>query len=457
MSPSPSLPLCNDPFQTTLAYTGISSSAGTVWVQVPTATLCLQQGLNQRVPRANFSPMPKDLSRVQTVVIALMENRSFDHLLGYFGLPDSGHPRAARIDGIQHANLYYAHSPYPPRRITSAAIDPDPDHEREDIAIQINSLAGPMMGFVDSYRQHHPGADVGRVMEYCTNGYLNVTDFLARSGTICDNWFACLPASTLPNRLMASAGYAVVDHTPDGYLSELKDIIDETKQDLLYDWLERHGRSWRVYHSGSPFFMTVPRILAKYESDVQTQNYFRPIESLVDDFTNDNLPDVVFVEPLYQDDPRRGSAQATDDHAPASLYGGQRFLKVVHEALTANPSVWNRLVAVITYDEHGSFFDHVPPPALRTDPSPGSNWKGGRFDTLGMRVPTIVLCPFVQSGSLYEGVLDHTSILKFLGDLYGNGRHSESVDSRRVGNLADVLDDDLLSGAMPLPSLGPIP
>jgi phospholipase C len=178
---------------------------------------------------------------------------------------------------------------------------------------------------------------------------------------------------------------------------------------------------------------------------------------LVDDFTNDNLPDVVFVEPLYQDDPRRGSAQATDDHAPASLYGGQRFLKVVHEALTANPSVWNRLVAVITYDEHGSLFDHVPPPALRTDPSPGSNWKGGSFDTLGVRVPAIVLCPFVQSGSLYEGVLDHTSILKFLGDLYGNGSHSESVDSRRVGNLADVLDDDLLSGAMPLPSLGPIP
>src|SRR5262249_42456753 len=117
----------------------------------------------------------------------------------------------------------------------------------------------------------------------------------------------------------------------------------------------------------------------------------------------------------------------------------------------------NRLVAVITYDEHGSFFDHVPPPALRTDPSPGSKWKGGSFETLGVRVPTIVLCPFVQSGSLYEGVLDHTSILKFLRDLYVNGRHSERLVARRVGNLADVLDDDLLSGAMPLPSLGPIP
>ncbi len=122
-------------------------------------------------------------------------------------------------------------------------------------------------------------------MEYCTNGYLNVTDFIARNGTTCDNWFACIPASALPNPLMAMAGYTLVDHTPDGYLSELRDIFDETKQDLLYDdWLERYHRSWRVYHSGSSFFMTVPRIFVKYERDTDTQNYFRSIGSLIDDF-----------------------------------------------------------------------------------------------------------------------------------------------------------------------------
>lgn len=387
----------------------------------------------------------------------MMENRSFDHLLGYLGLPDSGHPKAARIEGVQHAKLYYAHTPYPPRPITTAVIDPDPPHERDDIAIQINSLAGLMRGFVESYRRHYPNADLGRVMEYCTNGYLNVTDFLARNGAICDNWFACLPASTLPNRLMATAGYAMVDRTPDGYLSDLKDAFEESKQDLLYDWLERHNRSWRIYHSGSPFFMTVPRMFARYESDVEDHNYFRPIGSLIDDFLNDDLPDVVFIEPLYQDDPRRGSAQATDDHAPASLYGGQRFLKIIHEALGVNPSVWKRLVAIITYDEHGSFFDHVPPPSIPTTPPEGSSWQGGSFQTLGVRVPAIVVSPFAQPGSLFEGVLDHTSILKFLGDLYGSGSFSTLVDARRVGNLAEVLDDGLLSGSSPLPSLPPIP
>ncbi len=88
--------------------------------------------------------MPKDLSRVQTVVVAMMENRSFDHILGYLGLPDSGHPLASRIEGIQHAQTYYAHDTYQPRPISSPSLTPDPPHERENIDTQINSILGPM-------------------------------------------------------------------------------------------------------------------------------------------------------------------------------------------------------------------------------------------------------------------------------------------------------------------------
>src|SRR5690348_11894505 len=131
--------------------------------------------------------MAKDLSRIQTVVITFLENRSFDHILGYLGLPDSGHPKAARIEGIQHALLYYAHEPYPPHRVTSASIDPDPPHEREDIAIQINSTWGTMKGFVTSYGRYYDSVDLGRVMGYCPNGYLASTDFLARQFCICED------------------------------------------------------------------------------------------------------------------------------------------------------------------------------------------------------------------------------------------------------------------------------
>jgi phospholipase C len=393
--------------------------------------------------------MAKDLSRVQTVVITFLENRSFDHILGYLGLPDSGHPKAARIEGIQHAQLYYAHEPYPPHPITSASIDPDPPHEREDVDLQINSRWGAMKGFVASYSRHYSNVDLGRVMEYCPNRYLPTTDFLARNSCICDNWFACLPASTLPNRLMAMSGYALIDHTPDGYLEIAENLFCDEPDDLVYDWLDARGISWRLYYSGTFFFMQMPRLAVKYEKDIQTQNFFRSISQLKDDFASGDVPQVVFVEPLYQDDPRRGTAQATDDHSPASLWGGQRFLKNVFEAVSANRSVWESLVWIATYDEHGSIFDHVRPPNIPTDPPPGAGYA--RFETLGVPVPAVLISPFVQPGDLYEGVLDHTSILKFLGEKFGNGRYTDLVDRRSVEAVSAAFRDELLTPGAALP------
>jgi phospholipase C len=397
--------------------------------------------------------VPKDLARVQTVVIAMLENRSFDHILGHLGLPDSGHPLAGRIEGIQHAQVYYAHDTYQPRPITGPSLTPDPPHERENIDMQINSILGPMHGFAQSYQSAYPSADAARVMEYCTHGYLPATEFLARNFAVCDNWFACLPASTLPNRLMAMSGYALMDHTPSGYLQITQNLFHDNPDDLVYDWLTARGIGWRVYYSGSFFFMQMPRILMLYEADVQAQNLFRPIDRLIGDFQSGDLPQVVFVEPLYEDDYRRGTAAASDDHPPASLYGGQRLLKIVYDALSAGDT-WNNLVAFITYDEHGSFFDHVRPPAIPTAPPPQAQYSIG-FNTLGVRVPGIVVSPFVQPASLCEGLLDHTSILKFLSEKFNGGRYTDLVDNRAVQSASVALDDDLLAtgSAGPPPSM----
>jgi phospholipase C len=390
--------------------------------------------------------MPKDLSRVQTIVIAMMENRSFDHLLGYLGLPGSGHPQQARIEGLQHALTYYAHDAYPPVPLQGLTLDPDPPHEREQIDTQINAPSGRMKGFVESYRPTYekysgaPNARLTGVMEYCMARDIPVTDFLARKFAICDDWFSCIPASTLPNRMMAMSGYTLVDHTPDGYLQEIGNIFRNNPPDMVYDWLDRKNVSWRIYYSGTFFFMQMPRLLAMYERSIQNPGQFRPIISLLDDFQRGDVTQVVFVEPLYQDDPRRGTVQATDDHAPASLVGGQRFLKILYEALK---SAWEGLVAIITYDEHGSFFDHVPPRPITTDPPPNASYANG-FKTSGVRVPAIVVSPFVATGSLYEGVMDNTSILKFLADKFSQGSYNQYVDPRPVGSVADVLNDDLL-------------
>jgi phospholipase C len=199
-----------------------------------------------------------------------------------------------------------------------------------------------------------------------------------------------------------------------------------------------------VYLGGySFFFMQMPRVLSLYEGDVQEQKLFRPIDRLIEDFQNGDLPQVVFIEPLYQDDFRRGSAAATDDHSPASLYGGQRLLKIVYEALSTR-AAWNNLVAFITYDEHGSFFDHVRPPAIATAPPSQALYTDG-FKTLGVRVPGIVVSPFVRTASLCEEILDHTSILKFLGEKFDAGRYTDLVDNRAVESASAALDDQLLA------------
>lgn len=386
-----------------------------------------------------------DLSRIQYVVIVYMENRSFDHILGYLNLPGN-HPKWDEIDGIFEAMKYYTGFAYPPHPLTTPNIDPDPPHERENIATQINSAPKKMRGFVDSYARAVQQCRGDAVMEYCGPKDIWVTDFLARNFAVCDRWHASLPASTLPNRLMAMSGYALVDHTPSGYLEMTHDLFTDDPDDLVYDWLTKRA-GWRVYYSGSFFFMQMPRVLKQYQADIQSQGLFRPISRLVQDFRNGDVAPVTFIEPLYQDDYRRNNQQATDDHSPAALFGGQRFLNIVWEAISS-PGIWENLFATISYDEHGSIFDHREPPALRTLPPPGASYKP--FETLGVRVPGIVVSPFVQPGSVFHDLFDHTSVLKFLGEKFGGGTYSKIVDPRPVASSSAVLEAALLDPKTPV-------
>jgi len=249
---------------------------------------------------------------------------------------------------------------------------------------------------------------------------------------------------------MAMSGYALVDHTPNGYMDYAKDLFYDNPNDLVYDWLESKGISWRLYYSGSFFFMQMPRMLVKYQKDFSLQNTFRPIHRLIDDFRNGDVAQVTFVEPLYYDDYRRNNQQATDDHSPAPLMGGQRFLKMVWEAVKS-PGVWENLLLLLSYDEHGSIFDHVMPPAIPTDPPPRAIYASA-FKTLGLRVPGIVISPFVEPGSICSELFDHTSLLKLLGDKFDGGRYSPLVDSRPVHSLSEALNEALLASSSPVRS-----
>lgn len=387
------------------------------------------------------------LDQIDTIVVVIMENRSFDHILGYLSHPEYGN--RTNVNG-QRADAEWlkrftndcngvSRNPAPATRLD---MSDDPKHERNNFKIQFGAdfkpgTPYPMNGFMKNYALDKglPQGAYREVMGFMTPKDIPITAFLADNYAICDNWFASIPTSTQPNRLMAMGGFTKTDNT---FTNTVPD------QDLVYDWCGRQNKRpvrWRVYHEAWPFFMVMDRwrleILA---DDVIGSGKFRPLGDLERDFKHDrDFPQIVFVEPKYTSD-HFSLPAPSDDHSPTSVSGGQDFLRRVYCALTANPDRWRRTVMIITYDEAGGFFDHVSPQELKTIVV-GSTCDP--FETLGIRVPALIVSPLVKPGSLFKGLLDHTSILKFIGQKFGDdGHYSSEVNNRpKVGSVLDVLND----------------
>ena len=395
-------------------------------------------------------PTP-NLDQIKTIVVVMMENRSFDHLLGYLSLP----PFSWKVDGIQEdptwitkASSIYEDATFAPFHLTDPydVIDADPPHEWFHIARQMGhpdkNGVFPMNGFVTNYAGAKgapiiKAGDHPPVMGYFRADEVPITNFFAQNYAICDRWFSSLPAGTQPNRLMAMAGMSriAVNQTP------------VPPQDLVYEWLTRNGVRWRVYHEGFPFFS----LMLKWLPDIVSERNFRPLKELSNDVETEppkEFPEVIFIEPSYTDSPHQGISR--DDHAPSAVKGGQQFLLEVYHALTVRPKLWQGTVMIVTYDEHGGFFDHVSPPRVRTDPPSEALYTRG-FSTLGVRVPAMILSPFVDAKGVYSKDLDHTSILKLIAQRFGKGSsYSASVDQRVVGSVLDVLNRDVARTDLPI-------
>jgi len=389
-----------------------------------------------------------DLSQIETIIVVLMENRSFDHMLGYLSHPQYGNrPKVEgqRSDAGWLSKFTNEHNgerqaPFHTDRLD---LNGDPPHERLNVRDQLGGDFSkgkpyPMTGFMKSYASNAlvPKAAWREVMGFFTPNEAPITAFLADNYAICDHWFAPLPASTQPNRLMAMAGFTKIDNTR-------SDTVPN--QDLVYDWCGKQKNrtvKWRVYHEGWPFFMVMNKWrLAIVEDAITGGGHFRSLNKLEEDLKTDrDFPQLVFIEPKYTDD-HFSAALPSDDHAPTTISGGQAFLRQIYCALTtANPERWRRTVMIITYDENGGMFDQVSPPELKTAIVDNA---GESFHTLGVRVPALVVSPLVRAGGVYNGVLDHTSILKLIGQVFGDRQYySDEVNKRPlIGSVADVLAD----------------
>jgi phospholipase C len=393
--------------------------------------------------------MTTDLNLIEHIFVVMMENRSFDHMLGYLDLP----PRNVDIQGIDHAvkhgyaNLYQG-KPYVPQLRSDPAVPVDPNHEREHVRRQMQWDANdPMMsGFIRDYATVSPNDPFG-VGQYYGAANLPAMDFFAKHFCVCDQWFSCVPASTQPNRLIAMSGYALLDHT-------LQQFLDD-QENIIYDWLDLHGVSWRVYSEDVPFFTLMPKVRKRILSDIWG-HHFRGTVALQHDFNaNDTFPQVVFIEPAYSDGPR--PERGDDDHPTTPVTRGQEFLLRIYNTLIQNKARWGKSVLIITYDEHGGFFDHIQPPPLITRQGHGERYD--HFTTLGVRVPALIISPFVDEGRPFHGILDHTSILKLFAEKFGKlgERYSEDVAARTlVQSVSAVLTREAAdSGRFPQPPVIP--
>ncbi len=407
-----------------------------------------------------------DLNLIDTIIVVLMENRSFDHMLGSLALPaDSRRADGISLDDawVKRTTNEYNGKSYAPWHMTDGSLikeqlGGDPPHERDDTKVQIAddypwaTGQAPMNGFVANYASVS-GLDPGEYAEvvgYYTRAEAPITYFLADNFAVCDSWYACLPTSTWPNRLMAMAGFTMTDNT-------IGDFIPD--QHLVYDWLDARNVKWRVYHEGWPIFTLMPRMLPDIMRDAVLQERFRSFSRFATDFASkDPFPQVVFIEPKYTPD-HYSSAMNSDDHAPSSIAGGQLFLRSIYTALMSNPERWRKTVMIVAYDENGGFFDHRSPLPIRTDPPRGNSWKNPQpFLTTGIRVPALVVSPLVEPKAIFSEPLDHSCILKFLGQKFGGANgYSPQVDGRKdidrnsLSDLAKVLARTTPRGDRPSP------
>jgi phospholipase C len=376
--------------------------------------------------------MPVGLELIDTIVVVILENRSFDHMLGYLNLPGSG--RIA-LEGLQSDTQWleqHASSGVEPFALSVQQID-DPPHEQATIAVQIGSprIPGgshPMNGFVESYLMRHPPpADKRLVMGYYAAPEVPAFDFFARTYTVCDHWFSSLPTGTQANRLMAMSGAtSLIDNAP----------LFLPDQPLVYDWLTDHNVSWCSYQSGDflPFFA----LMKRWQNEIATSlaldalvphahPRFRRYRNFARDWTTEqNMPSVIFIEPEYTDGPH---SAPNDDHPPTGISRGQALVTDIYAALISNRARWARTLMLLTYDEHGGFFDHVSPLNIPT-PLAGHG-PASVFLTTGVRVPAFVISPLVDPATVYSKPLDHTSMLQLLADKFADGVYSPEVYARQ--------------------------
>jgi phospholipase C len=422
------------------------SSAGALWRTMSASARPLRAPDSLPDPRRPAGTATEALP-FDHIVVVMMENHSFDNLLG--ALAHSGQPRAHGLR-LDHAGAARNNNPGAGGPVYSF---PFPNTEQgPNVSQSWNATheqidGGRMDGFVSSVGSDQP-------MGYWTQEVLPFAYSFARTFTVANRWFCSAPCQTYPNRRFLMAGTAYGDIATDD--ESLKD--PPPPNGTIFDRLHAYQVSWRNYFTDLPQTAIIPSIIEKYPANLA------PIAQFFSDCAIGTLPSVSFVDPEFGALSDVGSTLATvpgleaitgklettggDEEDPQNMAYGEYWAYKVVDAVLRSPA-WSRTLLVYTYDEHGGYYDHVPPPAAippdSIPPELGPEDVPGGYDVYGPRVPAIVASPYSRPNAVTNVAHDHTSVLATIEAKWNLPALTyRDANARTVADFLDVSSPALL-------------
>lgn len=369
------------------------------------------------------------LDQIDHFVVLMLENRSFDNLLGrlYPGRPDFEGLTGNEVnpDGCGGSVKVWTD---PTNPACMWLPEPDPGELFVDINEQLFG-AGPvsgtpsMSGFTTNYIKR--GGNAADIMHGFSPEQVPAISALARSYAVCDHWYAATPCQTWPNRFFvhtATAG-GYENNSPPNFPYMMPTIFNILNGHL--------PNGWEIYFHDFPQSLTLARLWNHLD-------HFRPFFEFLDDAKYGHLPSYSFIEPRYFADVEWPS----DMHPPHNVTYGDQLIASVYNAVRNSPC-WNSTMLIVIFDEHGGCYDHVPPP-LATPPGAPRAGQPFAFDRYGVRVPAVVVSPFINPGTVFRSTsdrpFDHTSVIKTLRKRFGvteplTDRDATAPDLELVLNL----------------------
>jgi phospholipase C len=405
--------------------------------------------------------MPNQLGKISHIVQIMLENRSFDQMLGFL-YAESGNKSPAtdqpfegltgkesNPDGAGHEVPVYKvtlGSPHPylmpgadpgegfynTNEQLFSNHDPAPDEVATNKGFVINFKAAIASDQAKHYGDTLPGTSASEVMGMYTPEVVPIMSALASGFAVCDHWFAAAPTQTIPNRAFAAAG------TSQGHLDNAVKVFTCPS---IFGRLTAKKLDWAIYgYSRDP--MTRLDFPDTQSAPASHFGHFRDFQERAAEGT---LPAYTFLEPDF-------GSNGNSQHPNYDVALGEQLLHDIYYALRNGPK-WNETLLIITFDEHGGNYDHVAPPTNAVPPDDCVGEFGFDFKRFGVRIPAILVSPWIVKGTVFRasaGTIDHTSVLKTIELRWGIDPLTER--DKAAPSLGDALTlseprkDDPLSG-----------